>query len=116
MSKAQTDIRTTSYDALTANAVGYSGTIEEALEQIRAEPDVAPTIKARAELQMFLGVDKVPSGNGPSVELDESPRYGFEPSAGPGFYTLEYAMARWPQNFSLEPGYGNKFSDDFSHI
>ena len=100
MSKAQTDIRTTSYDAKTANAFGYQGTIEDALEQIRSEPDVEPTISARAELLMFLGVDKVPSA-GPSVEMDESPRYGLEPSTDPGFYTLAYAQKHFPESFII---------------
>ncbi len=98
MSKAQTDIRTTSYDAATANAFGYQGTIEDALAQIRAEDDVAPTIKARAELLHYLGVDRIPSA-GPSVELDESPRYGDEPSTEPGFYTLAYAQKHFPESF-----------------
>ena len=98
MSKAQTDIRTTSYDAKTANAFGYQGTIEDALEQIRSEPDIQPTISARAELLMFLGVNRIPSA-GPSVEMDESPRYGDEPSTDPGFYTLAYAQKHFPDSF-----------------
>jgi len=98
MSKAQTDIRTTSYDAKTANAFGYQGTIEDALAQIRSEPDIQPTISARAELLMFLGVNRIPSA-GPSVEMDESPRYGDEPSTEPGFYTLAYAQKHFPESF-----------------
>jgi len=59
MAKAQTDIRVTSYDSLTANPDGYQGTIEDALAQIRAEPDVPPKpITARQELLQFLGVTK----------------------------------------------------------
>lgn len=58
MSKAQTDIRTTSYDADTANAVGYQGTIADALAQVRAERKVLPTIQARQELLKFLGADR----------------------------------------------------------
>jgi hypothetical protein len=62
MSKAQTDIRTTSYDVLAARPFGYQGTIEDALAQIRAEPDEqAQHISARAELLRYLGVDRVPS-------------------------------------------------------
>ena len=37
MSKAQTDIRSTSYDALSARPFGYQGTIDEVIAQIRAE-------------------------------------------------------------------------------
>lgn len=58
MSKAQTDIRTTSYDANTANAVGYQGSLDDALAQIRQELDIAAPNKARAELLHYLGVDK----------------------------------------------------------
>ncbi len=107
MSKAQTDIRTTSYDAATANAFGYEGTIEDALAQIRMELDVKPTIKARAELLHYLGVDRIPSA-GPSVELDESPRYGDEPSTEPGFYTLAYAQKHFPESFARPPNLGER--------
>ena len=34
------DVRSTSFDAASANLVGYVGTIEDALAQIRAEDDV----------------------------------------------------------------------------
>ena len=99
MSKAQTDIRTTSYDELAARPFGYQGTIEDVLAQIRAEPNVPRNrLNGRAELLMFLGADRVPSA-GPSVELDESPRYGFEPSTEPGFYTLAYAQKHFPESF-----------------
>ncbi len=76
MSKAQTDIRTTSYDARTARPFGYQGNIDDVIAQIHAEPEVsAPVIRARTELLMFLGVHKVFS-SGPSVEMDEGVRYG----------------------------------------
>jgi hypothetical protein len=59
MSKAQTDIRTTSYDANTANAVGYRGTLDDALAQVRAEQNIpAKAITARQELYHFLGITK----------------------------------------------------------
>lgn len=58
MAKAQTDIRTTSYDANTANAVGYQGSLDDALAQIRQELDIAAPNKARAELLHYLGVDR----------------------------------------------------------
>jgi hypothetical protein len=58
MSKAQTDIRTTSYDANQANAVGYQGTLDDALAQVRAERDFPVTNRARAELLHYLGVDR----------------------------------------------------------
>src|SRR5271166_1357205 len=115
MSKAQTDIRTTSYDAKTANAFGYQGTIEDALAQIRSEPDVEPTTSARAELLMFLGVDKVPSA-GPSVEMDESPRYGLEPSTEPGFYTLAYAQKHFPESFYRSPNSNQDIADRFANL
>jgi hypothetical protein len=58
MSKVQTDIRTTSYDAATANAHGYQGTIEDALAQVRSEVAVAPRRNGRQELLGFLRVDR----------------------------------------------------------
>jgi hypothetical protein len=99
MSKAQTDIRTTSYDARHANPDGYVGTIDDALAQIRDSRDfivVGP--QARAELLKYLGVDRIPSA-GPSVELDTDPRYGDEE---PAFYTLAYAQKYFPQCFSRD--------------
>jgi hypothetical protein len=70
MSKAQTDIRRTSYDAATANPDGYVGTLDDALEQINAELDIQPfPISARTELLMFLGVNR-PDGTTQKVEDD----------------------------------------------
>jgi len=101
MGKAQTDIRRTSYDARNANGLGYVGTIEDALAQIRAEKDHGsdPTY-TRYELLAFLGVHQFLSG-GPSVELDQDVRYGApeEPTDrlgvfDPGFYGLAHAKAR----------------------
>ena len=62
MSKAQTDIRTTSYDANQANAAGYQGTLDDALMQVRAERQFPVTNRGHDELLMFLGVNKVSSG------------------------------------------------------
>jgi hypothetical protein len=99
MSKAQTDIRTTSYDAANANPEGFQGTLDDARMQAAREIDTGsdPTY-TRYELLAFLGVDKIPSA-GPSVELDENPRYGDEPSTEPGFYSLEYALKNFPGSF-----------------
>jgi hypothetical protein len=103
MSKAQTDIRSTSYDALSARPFGYEGTIDEVIAQIRAEDDLyssyfsdRPT--GRTELRVFLGVPPkhLSVSTGPSVELDQDVRYG-APELGindPGFYGLENAKAR----------------------
>lgn len=115
MSKAQTDIRTTSYDAATANAFGYQGTIDEVLAQIRMELDVKPTIKARAELLHYLGVDRIPSA-GPNVELDESPRYGDEPSDEPGRYTLAYAQKHFPESFYRAPDAVQEIADRLANL
>jgi hypothetical protein len=123
MSKAQTDIRTTSYDVNQANAFGYVGTIEDALAQIRAETQFPVTNRARAELLHFLGADKsvtelsgiqAPSDHMPGVYVfpmnedeDWSVHYGEQaipkqPWDAFSPYSLEYAMARWPQNFRLQ--------------
>ena len=102
MSKAQTDIRTTSYDALTANPDGYQGTIDEVITQIRSNPYTTYTgPSARSDLLHYLGVDRGPS-NGPSVEMDEDARYGFEPSTEPSFYSLAYALKHFPGNFRYQ--------------
>ena len=66
MSKAQTDIRTTSYDVKAARPFGYQGTVQEVLAQMRAEDDgiegQAQHVSARVELLKFLGVSKVAGG------------------------------------------------------
>lgn len=51
------DIRPTSYDAATANATGYTGTISEAAAQIWNEPEIAPRNAGRRELLDFLRVN-----------------------------------------------------------
>lgn len=98
MAKAQTDIRSTSYDIWTANSVGWQGNIEDVLVQMRNEPNIPQTVTVRESLLMYLGVDKIPSA-GPSVELDENPRYGDEPSEEPSFYSLAYALKFFPGSF-----------------
>lgn len=100
MAKAQTDIRTTSYDTLAARPFGYQGTINDVLEQIRAESaqqSQMPT--SRVELLNYLGVSRL-NPRGPSVEMDQDVRYGEEE---PGFYTLAYAQKHFPQCFKPQP-------------
>lgn len=125
MSKAQTDIRTTSTDLDYADPVGFHGTLEDAIAQAAARPDFG--LKApgneRRELLHFLGVDKpvrMLSGvqqfvSGPDVTRDELSRmaalpeddsvvYGQpeapkQPWDGFSPWSLEYAMARWPESF-----------------
>jgi hypothetical protein len=109
MSKAQTDIRTTSYDVMAARPHGYQGDLDDVLAQIRSEPDTQHQgPRGRTELRMFLGVGPKHESvsNGPSVELDVNPRYGApeapkQPWDAFSPYSLKYAMARWPQNFTL---------------
>jgi hypothetical protein len=100
MSEAKTDIRATSYDSAYARPDGFQGDFDEVLTQMRCGAEFAPpALKGRAELLHYLGVDKV-HNSGSRLDLDERPRYGFdEPAAGPGFYTLQYALDNWPQNF-----------------
>lgn len=117
MSKAQTDIRTTSYDAATANLYGYTGTLDDALAQVRAETQTPAQLRGRAELLEFLGATKpryllsgVQHGNPDPVWAlnlpwsaeDDSVVYGaperVESTPAPELspYSLEYAQAWWP--------------------
>ncbi len=113
MSKAQTDIRTTSYNAATANPSGYTGTIDDAIAQIRAEPDEVRAYwplnvsRERHELLGFLGVHKrnfsgvqAPASRRSKRTVsreDWSVEYGAPEALG--FYTLAYAREAWPHNF-----------------
>jgi hypothetical protein len=113
MSKAQTDIRTTSYDAAHARPFGYQGTIDDVIAQIRAEPEEVRAYwplnisRERFELLDFLNVHKVSWHFGPwrrqfmaKVE-DDSVEYGApEQPQEPSFYTLDYARKAWPHNFA----------------
>jgi len=129
MSKAQTDIRRTSYNAATANPYGYQGTIDDAIAQIRAEPDEVRAYwplnisRERHELLGFLGVLKSKSEmSGEQIEVgmpgayifpmnedeDDSVEYGApeqppEQPPEPGFYTLAYAQKNFPSNFEAKP-------------
>lgn len=125
MSKAQTDIRATSYNAATANPRGYIGTLDDALAQVRAEPDEVRTYwpfnvsRERHELLGFLGVgrskldmsgaqQRVRSSDITRYELglmaaipeDDSVEYGapVAPSEPP-FYSLAYAQKHFPETF-----------------
>jgi hypothetical protein len=125
MSKAQTDIRATSYNAATANPNGYTGTIDDAIAQIRAEPDEVRAYlplnasRERHELLGFLGVHKrnfsgVQGSAGWTVDGDYrypaaptvenwSVEYGApEAPVEPGKWSLAYAKKRWPECFANE--------------
>jgi hypothetical protein len=99
MSKAQTDIRATSYDELAARPDGYQGSIDSVIAQIRGEGgwQSKRLFNARVELLQYLGVKSTPS-EGPSVELDQDVSYGAEDVTlgvyDPGFYSLAHAKAR----------------------
>lgn len=118
------DVRSTSYNAATANPNGYVGTIDDAIAQIRAEPDEVRAYwplnisRERHELLGFLGVLKPAhrmSGAqalGPeraesrcsqcdgSCYEDWTVEYGVpEAPVEPGFYTLAYAQKHFPQSF-----------------
>lgn len=103
------DVRATSYDAATANVHGYVGTIDDALAQIRAEPDVPRPYwplnisRERFELLGFLGVLKVQKGVKGGPPEDDTVEYGAPaaPSDEPGFYTLAYAQKHFPSNFKV---------------
>jgi hypothetical protein len=121
MSKAQTDIRATSYNAATANPNGYTGTIDDAIAQIRAEPDevrVPWTFNMSREHYELLGFLRVLRSktelSGVQVEVgmpavyvfpmnedeDWSVDYGApEAAEEPGKYSLERALRDWPHNF-----------------
>jgi hypothetical protein len=121
-SKAVSDIRASSYDAATANAVGYSGSIDDALAQIRAEDDIQPfPISARTALLMFLGVTlNQPMQMGAfwnKVETEDerdalndwiSMPSDIAPAPGP--YSVEYAMQQWPENFRI-----SRIENDVGH-
>lgn len=101
------DVRATSYDAATANVHGYVGTIDDALAQIRAEPDVARPYwplnisRERFELLGFLGVLNLPPRLLGGKE-DDTVEYGApEQPVEPGFYTLAYAQKHFPSNFKV---------------
>jgi len=99
MAKAQTDIRTTSYDTLAARPFGYQGAIDDVIAQIRAESaqqSQMPT--SRVELLNYLGVSRL-NPRGPSVELDTDVRYGADPKQqldvlDPGFFSVAHAKLR----------------------
>jgi hypothetical protein len=99
------DVRSTSYNAETANPYGYQGTIDDAIAQIRAEPEEVRAYwplnisRERHELLGFLGVLNVPPRLIGGRE-DDSVEYGVpEAPVEPGFYTLAYAQKHFPQSF-----------------
>lgn len=92
MSKAQTDIRTTSYDAASARPHGYQGLIDDVVAQIKAEPDAPHQgLQGREELLHYLGVDKVPTTL--AVPEDDSVEYGAPAQEKMGF-SLPHAIEK----------------------
>src|ERR1700677_3049274 len=126
MSKAQTDIRRTSYDAETAQHAPYEGTIDDAIAQIRNERDIPRAYwplnisRERYELLYFLGVHKPKSELSGIQKFVPMPTSYVYPSAWTfddgaldhveygvpeqprehGFYTLAYAQKNFPGSFS----------------
>ena len=119
-SKAQSasalgDVRSTSYNAATANPDGYMGSIDDAIAQIRAEDDEvrAPWTlnisRERFELLGFLNIPTARAGFGPAYHAfmskveDDSVAYGApEAPREPGKWSLAYAQKRWPECFANE--------------
>jgi hypothetical protein len=122
-SKALGDVRSTSYNAATAQVAPYVGTIDDAITQIRSEPDEvrAPWTlnisRERYELLKFLGVTRpsfemsgiqqpndparLPRSHVTPSNEDDTVVYGAPeqpPELSP--YSLEYAKAMWPRNFT----------------
>ena len=123
------DIRSTSYDAASANPEGYQGTLDDALAQVRSTPDPVSIYwplnmsRSRYELLSFLGVNRpkfMMSGKQQSPDHasvlrgvldhivrrthaeDDSVEYGApELPVGMSKYSLEYALENWPENFSV---------------
>lgn len=103
------DVRATSANPLYMGVV-FVGLIDDAIAQAHFAPDHGvPALNGRAELLSFLRV--TPTKHNPTwssdlletlrdrdslIPQDNEPKPAW---AGLSPYTLEYAMARWPQNF-----------------
>jgi len=126
-SKAVNDVRATSFDAASHRPLGYQGTIDEVIAQVRAEPDVARPYwplnitRERHELLGFLGVLRSqqsmsgrmdPSGYKCVADLereerveDDSVEYGVPVAwssgtvTGHSEYSLAYALENFPKSF-----------------
>jgi hypothetical protein len=107
------DVRATSYNAATANPNGYTGTIDDVIAQIRAEPDEVRAYwplnvsRERHELLGFLNIPTARAGFGPAYRAfmskveDDSVAYGApEAPREPGKWSLAYAQKRWPECFA----------------
>lgn len=57
MSKPVNDVRSTSFDARYAGVV-FSGTMDEAIAQAKAQPDFGAANNGRGELEQFLRVKR----------------------------------------------------------
>ena len=124
------DIRSSSYDAATANSEGYQGTLDDALEQVRMELDpIAPywplnMSRSRFDLLGFLGVSRPKfTMSGKQMHPDASVMtrdllarierrihpeddsvvyYGGNGAllSEQNAFSLEYALKNWPENFN----------------
>lgn len=105
------DVRATSANPAYMGVV-FQGTIDEAIVQAKAQPDHGvPAVNGRAELLSFHRVTLARRFTTPWERAADKLETEFErdllvpPPAPPkpwdGFspYSLEYAMARWPQCF-----------------
>lgn len=104
------DVRSTSANTAYMGVV-FQGSIEDALAQAKATPDHGvPELNGRAELLAFLRVDEPTLRNPIDDALDEietrldqymliPPSAPPKPWDGLSPFSLEYAIARWPENF-----------------
>lgn len=106
------DVRSTSADRVYMGIV-FHGSIDDAIAQAKAQPDYGPPfVNGRAELLAFLRVKPEPKrmvrgmnwlSNRIDSEIDRDslipPAAPSQPWDGLSPFSLEYAMARWPENF-----------------
>jgi hypothetical protein len=102
------DVRGTSANVAYMGVV-FSGSIDEAIAQAKAAPEHGiPQLNGRAELMSFLRVDKIVTRPRPipyeSVDVLDEVEYGAPEAPSRPWdkfspYSLEYAMARWPESF-----------------
>jgi hypothetical protein len=101
------DVRPLSNDQRYMGA-DFSGSMDDALAQARAAPDhglaeqyvPAGMSRSRAVLLQHLNLLNERDG-GLVAHAGRKP-----PKRAPSPYSLEYAMARWPQNFQLPANWG----------
>ena len=106
MAKFHGDVRPLSNNPAYMGVV-FSGSMSNAIKQAKAAPDhgladqVVPAGMSRNRAALLQHLNLLDASPAVGIDVSAIKRLSSKWETPDGFYTLEYAMKHWPQNFVL---------------